>query len=775
MTQKTSSDFISGAALFLLALGLRLAYFAGQASHNPLFDFPVVDASVYSSWADEIVRGHWWWPDLRNYLPVYPWFLAICKWFFYGDNPWSVKVIQALLASLAAVLLADVTRRLFGRRAGMAAGLLLACNWLLIVYDGERYAESLCLFGLVLGLHQLLCAAPGWRRTLLAGVACALACGCRPNLIPLIPLAAFWIFRTGDAWRRRCVHAAAVLGLAALVFLPVLLHNHRISGRWMLRAQQNWNLYAAVNPAFGGLHPAGGIAFDKCMKEPVLAGCYSHPDQDAYWQQKAGQLLREHPQAVLDNFLFRRGGIFLDATEWSQEFDVYAFRACSAVLRLPWPGFGWIFPLACAGLFSLWAQRKAGACAPPPREGPGQSREAGEDQPARWRAFAPARDRATELRYARRLLLACLLTAILFTFLFKVTGRYRFPVTLFLIPFAGAGVDALGRALAQRQWKRLLAPAGVLCAAGLLCWPDWPGLRHRQTALHAFYIGQKYQQAGEWQQAEAAFRLAARQQPWSADASCELARLLWKEQRLPEAMTAVGEALQREPEFWRAWNLKGALATAQNQSLAIYPPQPEPWMLRTEVYARTGRWTEENAAFQQALQLGAGADFQLTYGVRLQDKGLYPEARRQFEAVACDPAQPRIDRARASLLTGCLLALPLQQPAQAAECWRTTAARFADVPFVADQAAFLCGDLPEAQYRARAGALNIPAALEYYDFNCGVASTLQHRADDARKAFRACLARGGFSADTPQAPAVLPQKWAWEQLQRAPAQSAAGR
>ena len=773
-TQKT---FRLGLGIFLLAFGVRLIYLFEQSVHNPLFDYPVVDAVIYSSWADEIVRGQWWWPELRNYLPVYPWFLAICKWFFYGDLAWSVKVIQSLLGAAAAGMLAVVTRQLFGRVAGVAAGLLLACNWLFIVYDGERYAESLCLFGLVLCLYQLFCAAPGWSRTLLAGASCALACGCRPNLLPLIPLVAFWIFWAEWALTRRLLHAAAIFILSAMIFVPVLWHNHQLSGKWMLRAQQNWNLYAALNPEFGGLHPAGGIAFDKWMKEPVLAGCTSHADQDVYWRQKAGQLLQEHPWEVARNFLLERGAIFMDATEWSQEFDVYAFRNDSPVLRLPcWPGFGWIFPLACVGLMGMWARRcKRGTMADKIADDLTRSREVREELQL-LRAFAPSRETEVDSRDARRILLAGLLIAIAFTFLFKVTGRYRFPVTLFLTPFAGAGAAVLWQMLIEKRWRHLLLPVAIFCAAGVISWPDWADLQHRQTAMHEFYMGQKYRTAGKLPEAEAALREAMRKQPQNADVPCELARVLGQEQRMTEALQVVSEAIRLEPEFWRAWNLKGSLAAEQKQydlalrcieqSLKIMPQQPEPWMLKAEVCAKTGSWLEENDACQKAIEHGAVGEFQLAYGLRLAEKALYAEARQQYEAVANDQAQARFDRARAQMLTGYVLALKLQRLDEARRCWKDVATAYADQTFFADQALFLSGTIDQANYRSRVEELKIPTAAEYYDFNRGVVALLRNDAGQAEKGFRACLERGGISPDATEAPVALPQKWAWEQLRK---------
>ncbi|MDD2707407.1 MAG: glycosyltransferase family 39 protein [Verrucomicrobiae bacterium] len=749
---------VSYLLLFFFALGVRLVYLFQQANANPLFDFPVVDASIYSGWADEIVRGKWWWPDLRNYLPVYPWFLAVCKWFFFGDHPWGVKLVQSLLSSMACVLLAAASSRLFGRRAGCLAGLFFAGNWLLALGDGELYSENFCLCCLAAFLYLFLVAAPGWGRTLLAGAACALACGCRPNLMPLIPLAAGWFFFTKQKMPLKAGHAAAFLGMSFLLFAPILYHNHQVSGRWMLRAQQNWNLYAAMDPAIGGLHPAAGIDFDKWMKKPVLAGYCSHEDQNDYWGRQVRQLLGDRPWDAAFNFLVRRGLIFFDAVEWSQEFDVHAFRSYSSLLSLPWPGFGWIFPLACVGLAGMLARWK--------RRDDDEKNE------------QPAHSDAMSVCQSRWFLLACLVVAILFTFVCKAAGRYRLPVVFFLMPFAGAGLDLLVKMGWERQWRPALSYAAVFLAAGLVSWPDWADLRHRQTAMHDFYVGQKFQKAGRPNDAEAAFRMAMARQPWDANAPCELARLLWQGNRLPEAMEAIEESLRREPEFWRAWNLKASLAMERKQfdlakncidrSLAIMPVQPEPWMMRSRIYAATGCWADENAAFQQAIKLGAGAAFMLSYGLRLEDRQLYREAFQQYAAVVDDSEWSRFDQARACLLAGYVAALRLKQPGLAGEIWKKAAGFFSDVPFFADQALFLAGRLPEDQYAARARALNNPTAMEFYDFNRGVRWLLLRENNKAADAFRDCLVRGRVSPDASSPPAGLPQKWAWALLKDGP-------
>ena len=165
----------------------------------------------------------------------------------------------------------------------------------LFLRQAERYSESLCLSLLVAGFYALVLG-QGWRRTLGAGLAWTLVCGCRPNLLPLLPLGGLWIFWQTKSHRVR--HLGGLTLIVALVFGPILWQNHRISGQWLLRAQQNWNLYAALDPEIGGLHPAAGIAFDQYMKRPILAGQFLQSDQNQYWLQESGRLLRFYEEGL---------------------------------------------------------------------------------------------------------------------------------------------------------------------------------------------------------------------------------------------------------------------------------------------------------------------------------------------------------------------------------------------------------------------------------------------------------------------------------------------
>ena len=88
-------------------------------------------------------------------------------------------------------------------------------------------------------------------------------------------------------------------------------------------------------PEFEGLHPPVGILFDKYMHQPFQAGCRTEKEIEQYWGKKLLETMRAEPLAVTAN-LIRRLAIFFNAREWSQEFDVSAYRAYSWFLSLPW-------------------------------------------------------------------------------------------------------------------------------------------------------------------------------------------------------------------------------------------------------------------------------------------------------------------------------------------------------------------------------------------------------------------------------------------------------
>ncbi len=134
----------AAAAIFLVAFAVRLLNL-WQIRHSPYFTVLMGDARGYDEWAQQIANGDWLGHDVFYQAPLYPYFLG----FLYrvaGRNLLIVRVCQAAIGSLACVLLGLAGRRLFSKRTGLIAGLILALYAPAIFFDGLIQKSVLDVF-----------------------------------------------------------------------------------------------------------------------------------------------------------------------------------------------------------------------------------------------------------------------------------------------------------------------------------------------------------------------------------------------------------------------------------------------------------------------------------------------------------------------------------------------------------------------------------------------------------------------------------------------------
>ncbi|HBF34470.1 TPA: hypothetical protein DDW35_07885 [Candidatus Sumerlaeota bacterium] len=717
--------------IFLLALFMRVIYIQ-QSTANPLFGVPLVDAAMYENWADTMARGHWLWTGVGNYTPVYPAFLAVQK-IAFGENDWFNRILQSLMGSGTAVLTGVLTARLWGRRAGVIAGILFATDWMFILYDSEKYAESFCLFFQALALLTLIRRHPNALHVITGGLALALAAGARANLALILPVAAFWmIWNERRTFWRAIVHAGLFTVAATSILGPVLFWNHHLTGRWILREQTGWNLYAAVEPTFKGIsHPPPGISFEKYMQQPIREGLRFTQDIEQFWKHKALVIMRERPQAVLYG-QFQRTMAFLNARQWSQEFDVNVWRAWSWWLALPcWPEWWLIGPLGIVGAFMFTRRGK-------------------------------------QLRSALSLFLVIGTISIL---LFKASGRYRMPVTALLIPFAGAMVDHIIIATKDTRWRWLAQSGLLLSALAALCWPDWTHIASKQVARTDFFLGVHELQLNHPETALTAFRRSMRDFPWDADSPFRAAAILQKQGNLDEAAVLLQQAIEREPEFPDA-----LLALARihydrcqfhdaeeltTRSLTLQPNHIPSLLLKAGLRRKTGNTDEELAFYERALNEGADASVAIEYALRLDELGRFPDAREILGNITDDGRADRFDRARALMLSGYIAQRRLKNGSQARVAWEAAALRFPDQEFFAPQGRFLSGGCTREEYERALEKSPAQAPRDFFEYNVGLRAITEGHPDEAMESYQRCL---GATADRATAPDALPQKWAWEDL-----------
>lgn len=194
----------------------------------------VTDMATYLRLARDIRAGQW--PACFDYQPFYyTIFLPLALLLAPAGSLWPILLGQTLLGSAAVWLTGWSAARLYGRRAGILAALLLALSQFHLLYTPFVLLEVLQSFWmaaiLAIGLLALRHNHGGLWAAL--GLTCAASTLTRGNALLFMPgLLLFCLWRNRRTpWRG----AALMLMLATLFWLPQLPYawrNYRATGRW---------------------------------------------------------------------------------------------------------------------------------------------------------------------------------------------------------------------------------------------------------------------------------------------------------------------------------------------------------------------------------------------------------------------------------------------------------------------------------------------------------------------------------------------------------------
>lgn len=488
-------------AVFLTAFLVRLVV-ARELAPLALWTTPQLDARENLVWATSLAAGSPRWPSPPTHGPAYPYLLAGLLKLSAGSLP-SVRAAQAAIGGAAAVLLALLGGRLFGRRAGFAAGLLLALSGPVAFVDVSLWEEVLVL-PLVVGALLLLVARPGPATAALAGLLLGLASASRPTaLLYVLATAAAIPFLRG--WPRRGMSVFALVAAAGIVLAPAVVASSRAAGRFVLvRSFGTINLWIGNDPAGGGIQNARpNGAWDRLAAEPYRAGV-SPGGEEGYFLGKTLARAAADP-AGLARVLMSKA-IWLSQAEEPRDNQSYAFfRGRSLLLRIL-PGFGLLAALAAVGLV-----------------------------------------RAVRSRSVPALPLVFLAAGALPALAVLAGLRYRLPVAPVVALFGGLGAAFLVEMVRERRGRALALHA--LLAAVVL------GMTHLRTHApsHVFaeelsLEGNSLVEEGKNAEAEAAFRKAAMTDPDSGLPWELLARLRHKQGLASEARDLFSRSLALDPD-----------------------------------------------------------------------------------------------------------------------------------------------------------------------------------------------------------------------------------
>src|SRR5262245_29488674 len=143
-SNKQISPIAIFAAISAFALLVRLLYI-WQIRHAPFFTLLMGDSKGYDEWARRIAAGDWIGTDVFYQAPLYPYFMGAI-YTVAGHDVLAVRLCQAVLGSISCALLAHAAWRLFSRRAGIIAGLILALYPPAIFFDGLVQKTALDAF-----------------------------------------------------------------------------------------------------------------------------------------------------------------------------------------------------------------------------------------------------------------------------------------------------------------------------------------------------------------------------------------------------------------------------------------------------------------------------------------------------------------------------------------------------------------------------------------------------------------------------------------------------
>ncbi|TDI25397.1 MAG: tetratricopeptide repeat protein [Acidobacteria bacterium] len=633
-------------AIFLVSLVVRLVHL-WQIRTAPFFQLLMGDAQSYHAWAQQIAAGDWIGSDVFYQAPLYPYFLGLV-YAVLGDGPMIVRLCQAVIGSLACVLLALAGWRLFSKQVGIIAGLMLAVYAPAIFFDSLIQKSVLAGFLLCLMLALLggLIVEPTRRWPWLW---VGLTIGClmltRENAMVFVGAILFWLlWSQRHLATERFVLAGCLLAGLALVLVPVATRNKAVSGEFHLTTSQfgphfyignNENASGIYEPLrFGHADPKYERQDATELAEQATGTPLSPAEVSRYWTRRTLAYIWTQPGDWLQ-LMGRKVMLAWNASEVADTEDQLTYADWSLLLRgsgAVWH-FGVLAPLALVGVLATW-----------PRRG--------------------------ELTLLYLLLAAYTLALVAFA----VMARYRYPLVPFLILFAAAGVANIPQLLRTRPRPHLAW--GVAATAVLAVFCNWPIFSMAQMrAVTDSNVGTELQVQGRLDEAIALYRdalarnpnnaiaysnlgtaLAANGQmdeaiaqhrraldlaPNDADGHYNLGNALAAQGAFADAVSHLREALRIEPGFAEAHvNLGNALVTLEQledaaehyrQATELEPDWVEAWNNLGLVAVAQGKRDEGIALFRQALDTDPDfGDAHTNLGAALQQAGAVDDALTHF-------------------------------------------------------------------------------------------------------------------------------------------------
>jgi tetratricopeptide (TPR) repeat protein len=675
------------------ALAVRLLHL-WQLSATPFATVLMGDALSYDTWARGLADGAWWGTEVFYQAPLYPYLLGVV-YALTGADPMHARLVQALLGTASALMLATAVRWLVSPRAGVVAGLLLALYAPAIFLESllQKSAVDLALVTLlVMAVAAVVTQRP--RATVwwgLLGLAAGALALTRENALVWVAVLGGWALVGAEARQAGRTRVVAVYAAGVLALLgPVAARNYAVGGEWFLTtAQFGPNFYignhAGADGSYVSLRPGrGSPEFERRdaidLAQQATGRVLSPAEVSAYWRDRALAFIASDPAAWF-SLMARKALLLVNAREAVDTESQESYAEWSWPLRVlgtvMHPGV--LLPLAVLGAWCVW----------------------------------PSRRRFGVLAWLGVTLIAS-------TLAFYVLARYRLPLIPFLIVGAATALADVGRIRHAWPSRSILTALGLAVLLAVAAqWPLLPADRSR--AITENNLGAALHERGR-----------------DAEAATRLRRAIAIRADYTPAYSNLGVAL-------RALGEVDAAIEVYRQGLALTPDDSDlHYNLANALLAR-GR-ADEAAVHLRAAAQGQpdSAGTRNNLGLALYEQGRFTEAVQEFEAaVALDPSS-----VRAHLNLGKVLA-DLRRPTEALSHLRTASSLApgdADAQYDLGVALLEQGLYADAIVALSAATAARPGYAEAHN-NLGIALASQGKLPEAIVQFELALRlRPGFES-----------------------------
>lgn len=364
------TNLVPALIVFAVAFIVRII-FLNQFAGTLLFANHVVDMAFHHEWASAIANGQTFYDGPFFRAPLYPLMLGMI-YKLISAAPEVIRMIQLFVGALNCVIIFLIGTKLFSRKVGMIAGILMALYGPMIFFEAQLLSVSFTIFFYFFGFYVLLLALE--RKTyhfyILSGVIYGLGAITRPNILLFIILAVVWLMVLIYAKRTTLDFKNLLFFICAnvIIILPITITNFVKSGDVILIGS-----YGGINAYIGNYRGADGVSaiipgvrqdwwggFEDTRRIAQQETGMILTDQEisTFWYQKTlGEIFKD-PGHFFE-LLGKKIVLLMEGNELSNNFDFYYFARQPAVTKylispsyvyFPW---GIIFPLAIAGLFFL--------------------------------------------------------------------------------------------------------------------------------------------------------------------------------------------------------------------------------------------------------------------------------------------------------------------------------------------------------------------------------------------------------------------------------------